>query len=54
MTLVNRKRRCSEAGCPRQPLYGNDTDRIPLACGGHRTEGMVNVTHRRCAEVRFW
>ncbi|CAN0493866.1 unnamed protein product, partial [Hapterophycus canaliculatus] len=51
MALVNRKRRCSEAGCARQPLYGDDSDRIPIACGAHRTRSMVNVTHRRCAEV---
>lgn len=49
---MNRKRRCSKAGCDRQPLYGYDSDRIPRACGGHKADAMVNVTHRRCAEVR--
>lgn len=52
MLLVNRRRRCLEEGCLRQPLYGKDSDRVPLACGAHRSPTMVNVTHRRCAEVR--
>lgn len=49
--LVNRRRRCLGEGCPRQPLYGLDSERVPLACGAHRSDIMVNVTHRRCAEV---
>lgn len=53
MTLVNRRRRCLKEGCSRQPLYGRDRDRVPLACGGHRLTGMVNVTHRRCNEVQL-
>lgn len=45
-------RHCSQAGCDRQPIYGNPFEQTgrPLWCPSHRPESSFDVKTSRCQE----